>query len=150
MNAAPLAECRSVTRRFGHFTAVSDVDLVVEPGEIVGLLGANGAGKTTLIRMLLGLIPATDGEVALFGEPPSRRTRRRLGYVPQGLGLYDDLTAAENLEFTAAIFGPGSETDATALPAEIRPYARELIGSLPLGAQRRVAFAPAPSPPPDL
>ena len=97
---SPLARCARATKRFGRFTAVSEVDLVVGPGEIVGLLGANGAGKTTLIRMLLGLIPATEGEVALFGEPPSRRTRRRLGYVPQGLGLYDDLTAAENLEFT--------------------------------------------------
>ncbi|HUZ51416.1 MAG TPA: ABC transporter ATP-binding protein [Streptosporangiaceae bacterium] len=147
---SPLARCARATKRFGHVTAVSEVDLVVEPGEIVGLLGANGAGKTTLIRMLLGLIPATDGEVALFGEPPSRRTRRRLGYVPQGLGLYDDLTAAENMEFTAAIFGPGSGPDATELPGEIRPYARELIGSLPLGVQRRVAFAQALSHQPDL
>ncbi len=57
---APLAQCARATKRFGHVTAVSDVDLVVEPGEIVGLLGANGAGKTTLIRMLLGLIPATE------------------------------------------------------------------------------------------
>jgi ABC-2 type transport system ATP-binding protein len=147
---SPLAQCARATKRFGSFTAVSEVDLVVEPGEIVGLLGANGAGKTTLIRMLLGLIPATEGEVALFGEPPSRRTRRRLGYVPQGLGLYDDLTAAENMEFTAAIFGPGSDAGATALPEEIRPYAGELIGSLPLGAQRRVAFAQALSHQPDL
>jgi D-alanine-D-alanine ligase len=58
----------------------------------VGLLGANGAGKTTLIRMLLGLLPASDGHVLLFGASPSRETRRRMGYVPQGLGLYDDLT----------------------------------------------------------
>ena len=138
----PLAQCARATKRFGQVTAVSDVDLVVGPGEIVGLLGANGAGKTTLIRMLLGLIPASDGAVELFGEPPSRQTRRRLGYVPQGLGLYDDLTAAENLEFTAAIFGAGGGNGA-ALPEEIRPYADELIGSLPLGAQRRVAFAQA-------
>ena len=89
---APLAEVTAVTKRFGDFAAVNDVDLQVRPGEIVGLLGANGAGKTTLIRMLLGLTSATEGEVSLFGQPPSRQTRRRLGYVPQGLGLYDDLT----------------------------------------------------------
>ena len=149
----PLAQCARATKRFGHFTAVSDVDLIVEPGEIVGLLGANGAGKTTLIRMLLGLIPATDGEVALFGEPPSRQTRRRLGYLPQGLGLYDDLTAAENMAFTAAVFGPGGGAGGAhgaALPEEIRPYAGKLIGSLPLGVQRRVAFAQALSHQPDL
>ncbi|MBO0772941.1 MAG: ABC transporter ATP-binding protein [Actinobacteria bacterium] len=104
-----LAQCAGVTRRFGHFTAVDGVDLQVRRGEVVGLLGANGAGKTTVIRMLLGLLHATAGQVWLFGEPPSRRTRQRLGYVPQGLGLYDDLTPAENLGFSAAVFGqPGT------------------------------------------
>jgi ABC-2 type transport system ATP-binding protein len=142
----PLVECAKATKRFGKLTAVSEVDLAVRPGEIVGLLGANGAGKTTLIRILLGLIGTSAGEVALFGEPPSRRTRARIGYVPQGLGLYDDLTPAENMEFTAAIFGPS----AIGLPDDVRPYASEPVGSLPLGVQRRVAFAQALSHQPDL
>jgi ABC-2 type transport system ATP-binding protein/ribosome-dependent ATPase len=141
-----LAACAAVTKRFGAFTAVNGVNLEVAPGEIVGLLGANGAGKTTLIRMLLGLLGTSEGDVTLFGEPPSRRTRSRIGYVPQGLGLYDDLSPAENLEFSEAIFGPG----ATPLPDELRSYARELVGSLPLGVQRRVAFAQALSHHPDL
>ncbi len=102
---AALAECAGVTRRFGEFTAVDRVDLHVRPGEVVGLLGANGAGKTTLIRMLLGLTGISGGEVRLFGLPPSRETRRRIGYVPQGLGLYDDLTIAENLAFSRSVFG---------------------------------------------
>jgi ABC-2 type transport system ATP-binding protein len=143
---SPLVRCAKVSRRFGRFTAVSQVDLSVRPGEIVGLLGANGAGKTTLIRMMLGLIGTSEGEVSLFGEPPSRRTRARLGYVPQGLGLYDDLSPEENMEFTAAIFGPSS----TGLPEDVRPYSGELVGSLPLGVQRRVAFAQALSHRPDL
>jgi ABC-2 type transport system ATP-binding protein len=142
----PLASCSKVTRRFGPFTAVREVDLEVWPGEIVGLLGANGAGKTTLIRMLLGLLGTSGGEVALFGEPPSRLTRSRIGYLPQGLGLYDDLSPAENLEFAAAIFG----TRGAVLPEPVRPYARELVGSLPLGVQRQVAFAEALSHRPDL
>jgi ABC-2 type transport system ATP-binding protein len=141
-----LAACAGVTKRFGAFTAVNGVNLEVAPGEIVGLLGANGAGKTTLIRMLLGLLGTSEGDVTLFGEPPSRRTRSRIGYVPQGLGLYDDLSPAENLEFSEAIFGPG----ASPLPDELRSYARELVGSLPLGVQRRVAFAQALSHHPDL
>jgi ABC-2 type transport system ATP-binding protein len=141
-----LAACAAVTKRFGAFTAVNGVNLEVAAGEIVGLLGANGAGKTTLIRMLLGLLGTSAGDVTLFGEPPSRRTRSRIGYVPQGLGLYDDLSPAENLEFSEAIFGPG----ATPLPDELRSYARELVGSLPLGVQRRVAFAQALSHHPDL
>jgi ABC-2 type transport system ATP-binding protein len=147
-----LARCSRVTRRFGDFTAVREVDLEVAPGEIVGLLGANGAGKTTLIRMLLGLIGTSHGTVELFGEPPSRRTRSRLGYVPQGLGLYDDLTPAQNMAFSAAIFGSAEAADAGSggLPEEVRSYATELVGSLPLGVQRRVAFAQALSHRPDL
>ncbi|HEX9034013.1 MAG TPA: ABC transporter ATP-binding protein, partial [Streptosporangiaceae bacterium] len=151
-----LARCSRVTRLFGDFTAVRDVDLEVAPGEIVGLLGANGAGKTTLIRMLLGLIGTSRGTVELFGEPPSRRTRSRLGYVPQGLGLYDDLTPAQNLAFSAAIFGSGRGQPGAAapgsgeLPEDVRSYATELVGSLPLGVQRRVAFAQALAHRPDL
>ncbi|HEY5985121.1 MAG TPA: ABC transporter ATP-binding protein, partial [Streptosporangiaceae bacterium] len=109
--------------------------------------GANGAGKTTLIRLLLGLLPATAGQVRLFGEPPSRRTRRRIGYVPQTLGLYDDLTAAENLAFSAAVFGRHASAD---LPPALSRYGRTVVGSLPLGIQRSTAFAQALAHQPDL
>jgi ABC-2 type transport system ATP-binding protein len=142
---SPLAQLTGVTKRFGEFTAVRDVDLRIEPGEIVGLLGANGAGKTTVIRMLLGLTGTTEGSVELFGQPPSRQTRRRLGYVPQGLGLYDDLTTTENLEFSAAAFGIKP-----VVPDQLKPYGKDLIGALPLGVQRRVAFAQALAHNPDL
>ncbi len=143
---APLAECDAVTCRFGQFTAVREVSLRVMPGEVVGLLGANGAGKTTLIRLLLGLVHPWAGVVALLGEAPSRRTRRRIGYVPQGLGLYEDLTAAENLEFTAAVFG----SDPAALPPDFASRADVPVGRLPLGLQRRAAFAQALSHQPEL
>jgi ABC-2 type transport system ATP-binding protein len=145
-STAPLAECAAVTCRFGHVTAVREVSIQVWPGEVVGLLGANGAGKTTLIRMLLGLQRPSAGQVALLGEPPSRQTRRRIGYVPQGLGLYDDLTAAENMQFAAAAFG----TAPGALPEDIAIRAGVPVGQLPLGLQRRTAFAQALSHRPDL
>jgi ABC-2 type transport system ATP-binding protein len=151
-SAGPLAESIGVTCRFGNLTAVSDVSVQVRPGEIVGLLGANGAGKTTLIRMLLGLIPATAGEVLLLGGPPSRATRRRIGYVPQGLGMYEDLTATENMQFAAAAFGvragsPAGDSSSPALPAGRSSVP---IGRLPLGLQRRAAFAQALAHEPDL
>jgi ABC-2 type transport system ATP-binding protein len=146
-----LAQCAGVTRRFGRFVAVDGVDLQVRRGEVVGLLGANGAGKTTLIRMLLGLLPASGGQVRLFGEPPSRRTRQRLGYVPQGLGLYDDLTPAENLAFSAAVFGGGVDGARRGeLPETLRPFGGTVVGSLPLGIQRGAAFAEALAHRPDL
>jgi ABC-2 type transport system ATP-binding protein len=136
----PLAEAAGTTRRFGSFTAVDDVSLRVDAGEIVGLIGANGAGKTTLLRMLLGLLAATDGKVALFSEPPSRRTRRRLGYVPQSLGLYADLTVTENLRFIANAFK--SEPPAT-LPDELEAVRDHVVGDIGLGLQRRLAFVAA-------
>jgi ABC-2 type transport system ATP-binding protein/ribosome-dependent ATPase len=135
-----IAEAARVTRTFGTFTAVGDVSMSVAEGEIVGLIGANGAGKTTLIRMLLGLLPAKAGSVSLFDQVPSRKTRRRLGYVPQSLGLYTDLTVTENLRFTAHAFG---SDHATALPDELSAVKNHLVGAIGLGLQRQLAFVAA-------
>ena len=134
-----LLRAGQVTRRFGAFTAVDDVSMQVQPGEVVGLLGANGAGKTTLIRMLLGLLAVTSGSVELLGGVPDREHRRRLGYVPQGLGLYGDLTAAENLSFSARAY----DSAVPALPPALAGRADVLVRELPLGAQRQVAFLAA-------
>jgi len=139
----PLAECAGVTKDFRGLTVVDQVDLAVRPGEMVGLLGANGAGKTTLIRMLLGLLPVSGGSVRLFGRPPSRATRRRIGYMPQTLGLYDDLTVAENLAFSRAVFSAAPGAQNGAIPESLRPYARVCVRDLPLGVARRAAFAQA-------
>ncbi len=135
-STAPLVEARSLSRRFGAVHAVTDVSMAVRPGEVVGLLGANGAGKTCLIRMLLGLLAPSDGDPLLLGAAPTRDARRRVGYVPQGLGLYDDLTVSENLAFTAAAYGePVPE-----LPEGLAEHARTLTGTLALGTQRRLSF----------
>lgn len=144
---AALAEARAVTRCFGQFTAVDAVSLSVRRGEILGLLGANGAGKTTLIRLMLGLLRPSGGSIRLFGEPASIGTRRRVGYVPQTLGLYAGLTVTENWNFTAAAFrmrrgGP--------LPDSIAAWRKDVVGDLPLGVQRQVAFAVALSHQPEL
>lgn len=130
---------RSVTRRFGDFTAVDSVSMAVAAGEVVGLLGANGAGKTTLIRMLLGLLGSSDGSVELLGGPPNRTRRARLGYVPQNLGLYRDLTVRQNLAFSADAYGASEP----ALPAALAGYGDTLVGALALGAQRQTAFTVA-------
>jgi ABC-2 type transport system ATP-binding protein len=146
MTPPELAAAKGATRRFGDLLAVDDVDLTVAAGEVVGLIGANGSGKTTLIRMLLGLLAPTSGRIRLFGEPPSRRTRARLGYVPQSLGLYEDLTVAENLAFSAAAYGSKDVT----LEGDLAGARGALVRELPLGIRRRAAFAIALGHHPDL
>ena len=137
--AAVLLQAEHASRSFGDLVAVDDVTMSVAAGEVVGLLGANGAGKTTLIRLLLGLLPTSGGGVELLGGPPDHDRRRRLGYVPQGLGLYGDLTVAENLAFIVRAYGaPVPE-----LPPALRASSAVLVRDLPLGLQRRLAFLAA-------
>lgn len=141
-----LIEVDAVTKQFGELTAVDSVSLTVDPGEVVGLLGANGAGKTTLIRMILGLIRPTAGSIKLFGAAPSREARSRLGYVPQSTGLYHDLTVSENLAFVAAAFDvPSPEVD-----PELQRVADRALGKISLGLRRRTAFTAAISHSPEL
>jgi len=135
----PAIEAIGLTKSFGSFVAVDGVDFTIGPGEVVGLLGANGAGKTTTIRMLAGLIAPTVGTARLLGGPPNRTTRRALGYVPQGLGLYGDLTVRQNLEFSASAYG----VEPAALPEQLDRESGRLVADLPLGLQRQLAFAVA-------
>lgn len=134
---APLAEARAITRRFEEQAAVEDVSLCVGAGEIVGLIGANGAGKTTLLRMLIGLERPDEGEALLFGAPPAAAARRRLGYVPQGLGLAQSLTVAENVAFVARVY----RSPAADLPPALAAVAEERVADIGLGRQRQLAFA---------
>jgi ABC-2 type transport system ATP-binding protein/ribosome-dependent ATPase len=128
-----------LAKNFGTFSAVGGVTFDVGRGEVVGLLGANGAGKTTTIRMLTGLIAPTSGSAEILGGPPSREARRHLGYVPQGLGLYRDLTVLQNLAFSAGAYGVPIST----LPKDLAGEADRPVGQISLGLQRQLAFAVA-------
>lgn len=133
-------EAVGLSKSFGDVEAVVGLTFSVGQGEIVGLLGANGAGKTTTMRMVLGLLPTSEGNVLVEGEPVAEVDRRRIGYVPQGLGLYRDLTVSENLRFSADAFG----IDPPDLVAEgLGEFADRKVGDLSLGITRRVAFTAA-------
>lgn len=95
-----------VWKFFGDFPAVRNVSFSVSAGQCVALLGRNGAGKTTMLRMLSGLSTPSKGEVKLFGgSPREQATRRRIGMIGHGIGIYDELTASENLQVFAQLFG---------------------------------------------
>lgn len=108
-------ETKDLTKKYGSFTAVKRLSLTVERGEIFGLLGPNGAGKTTTILMLLGLTEPTSGRVRVLGLDPARQplsVKSRVGYLPDLIGFYDELSARENLIYTAKLNGiPRREID---------------------------------------
>ena len=140
-----------LTKRFGSFTAVKNVNIEVRYGEVYGLLGANGAGKTTVIKMLCGLLEASAGQMELAGTRGGARTRevlQRIGYMSQKFSLYDDLTIDENLNFFAGVYGvPDRERDEkkkwVMAFSGLEGKQDQLTGSLPGGWKQRVAFGAA-------
>lgn len=101
-------ETKGLTKQYGRFTAVSNLDLQLKQGEVYGLLGPNGSGKTTTILMLLGLTEPTAGQVHVLGLDPVRQplqVKARVGYLPDEIGFYDNLTARENLIYIAKLNG---------------------------------------------
>jgi ABC-2 type transport system ATP-binding protein len=142
---------RGLTKRFGDFVAVDNVDLYVSAGEVFGLLGANGAGKTTSIRMLCGMLPPDGGTVSVAGVDiihHARLARAGIGYVSQHFALYKDLTVGENLDLAAGIYGLDAghrdQRKAWALDRlELNQDVNTMSGSLPLGYKQRLALAAA-------
>ena len=101
-------EAANLTKLYGGVPAVNGINFTVAKGEIFGLLGPNGAGKTTTILMMLGLTEISDGQVRVLGYDPVReplQVKRRVGYLPDAVGFYDNLTAAENLHYTGRLMG---------------------------------------------
>lgn len=128
--AGPIIQLENLTKKYGEFTAVNNLNLSVERGEIFGLLGPNGAGKSTTILMMLGLTEPTSGRVQVCGINSTTNpieVKRRVGYLPEDVGFYDDRTGVENLTYTAQLNGIGRK--------EAEEKARELMQRVGLGAQ---------------
>ena len=99
---------QGLTKRYGQANAVDAISFAIRKGEVFGLLGPNGAGKTTTILMMLGLTEISSGQVSVLGFDPARaplQVKRRVGYLPDSVGFYDNLTAVENLAYTAKLMG---------------------------------------------
>lgn len=145
----PAIEANGLTRRFGDFVAVDHVNFRIERGEIFGFLGSNGSGKSTTMKMLTGLLPASEGEAKLFGAPLAggdMETRKRVGYMSQAFSLYGELTVRQNLVLHAELFEIADREARVAEMerrfdladvADVRPE------SLPLGIRQRLQLAVA-------
>ncbi|HEY1132165.1 MAG TPA: ATP-binding cassette domain-containing protein, partial [Roseateles sp.] len=144
-------EAQDLTMRFGDFVAVDRVSFRIRRGEIFGFLGSNGCGKTTTMKMLTGLLPASEGRAWLFGnevDPRDIATRRRVGYMSQAFSLYAELTVRQNLELHARLFQvPAGEIPARVAEMEQRfgleQVQASLPESLPLGMRQRLSLAVA-------
>jgi ribosome-dependent ATPase len=147
----PAIEATRLTRRFGDFTAVDHVSFRIERGEIFGFLGSNGCGKTTTMKLLTGLLPATEGQARLFGRPVDARdleARRRVGYMSQGFSLYGELTVRQNLDLHARLFQlppdrAGARVGALLERFTLEEHADTPAEALPVGIRQRLSLAVA-------
>jgi ABC-type multidrug transport system ATPase subunit len=138
----------NLTRRFGDFTAVNNVSLTVEKGEVFGFLGPNGSGKTTVIKMLTGILPITQGEAQIEGldvQTKAEAVRERIGYMSQKFSLYDDLTVLENLRFYGKAYQLKGKVldrkiDETIAANKLERYVDRLAGRLSGGWKQRLAL----------
>ncbi len=151
-------EARDLTKKFGCFTAVNKVSFKISRGEIFGFLGSNGCGKSTTMKMLTGLIPATEGTAWLFGHEVDANdiaTRKRVGYMSQGFSLYSELSVRQNLELHARLFHVPEKNIISLVADSVNRFGlhgllEELPSNLPLGIRQRLSLAVAMIHKPDL
>ena len=156
--AEPAVRTHKLRKVFRTLTAVDGLDLEIHRGEVFGLLGPNGSGKTTTIRMLCGLMDPTSGDAEVAGLDVvhnAEQVRRRIGYMSQKYGLYDDLTVSENIRFYASLYGLRGAARTTRMnelldDLSLRARAQQLAGELSGGWKQRLALACATAHHPDV
>ena len=148
--APPAMEAHGLTKRFGDFTAVDHVSFTIQKGEIFGFLGSNGCGKSTTMKMLTGLLEATEGDATLLGKPIDAGgldTKMRVGYMSQAFSLYEELSVRRNLDLHARLYQMGAKGAAAVEEAlqqfDLADVADTAPASLPLGIRQRLQLAAA-------
>ena len=142
-----VVNANNVVFSYGPRRALDKVSMHISKGEIYGILGANGAGKTTLIRIIAGLLKPDDGELLVFGEKPSSKTARNIGYMPQLSALYLELPAEQNVSFFARMFRAGTAKErrdavaATLKLVGLWERRKDAVSNLSGGMRQRVSLA---------
>lgn len=147
-------EVKYAQKFYGPFQAVKDINLTVEKGEIYALLGHNGAGKSTLIKMILGLVKASAGMIEIEGlnyDAKNKEIKKRVGYLPERMNFYDNLTAWETISFYAKLKGITRKRCKEVLEqVGLREAEHRRVGTFSKGMQQRLGLAQAIIHKPDL
>lgn len=139
-------DLQNINKSFGSTTAVADVSLEVQPGELFGLIGPDGAGKTTLLRILSTLLLADSGNATVLGfdvVADYKVIRTRIGYMPGKFSLYQDLSVRENLEFFATLYGTNVDSNTELIHdiyVHLEPFANRKAGKLSGGMKQKLAL----------
>jgi len=142
-----LVEMQGIQKRFGKQVVLHDIDLVLEPGIITGLLGPSGSGKTTIVNLIVGSITKTAGTVSVLGQQTmSHKVSREMGFMPQSEALYNDLTAKENLRFFGALYGLSKKQLDAEIPrvlnlVRLADEGKKLVSAFSGGMKRRLSLA---------
>ena len=146
-----MIELKNITKYYGDFPAVTDISFKIEKGEIVGLLGPNGAGKSTTMKMITGFMPPTSGELTVGGNDivsQSIEARRKIGYLPETVPLYTDMTVYSYIEYMGMLRGLSkknikSKVDNVIEICKLEDYRNSLISKLSKGFRQRVGISKA-------
>lgn len=146
-----MIEVKNITKKYGNFTAVDNINFKIEEGEIIGLLGPNGAGKSTTMNMITGYIEPTEGEIIVNGYDISKKTKKakaQIGYMPEGVPLYSDLTVKEFVTYMAELKKVDRKTRKEKVEKIIeqtglKDVEKKLTRNLSRGYKQRVSMAGA-------
>ena len=134
----PILECNNLTKTYAGVTALDHIDLAIDPGRIVGLLGPNGSGKTTLIKLAAGLLQPTQGQILIDGKKPSPETNAVLSYLPERIALSQWMKVTQVLDFFCDFYHDFDRSAAEAMLAQLQIAPNEVLKQMSKGTKEKV------------
>lgn len=134
----PILECNNLTKTYAGVTALDHIDLAIDPGRIVGLLGPNGSGKTTLIKLAAGLLQPTQGQILIDGKKPSPETNAVLSYLPERIALSQWMKVTQVLDFFCDFYKDFDRAAAEAMLAQLQIAPNQVLKQMSKGTKEKV------------